>query len=514
MIEYLKKQGLMVFPSLDVDQRSRLHRALTWSTVGEVEEFNDTGDKIKVSRSVERTLLHEGDGCWFTFSGLDSLLQAKIGLKCTYEELLPAKPTIRPDILPPDGRGFDCLLEFQVAAISACIRRGRGIVKLPTGGGKTEIIAGTCRYLLENGITREILIVEPSTDLVEQTRDRLIRRGFTESEVGVLYGKSKQVDRRVTIATPDTLRLAATSKSPQYIAVAEKMSRIDTVIFDECHSCGTDEYRVLRNMLKVEREWGFSATPFDGDDPLSSYENAYICGSLGGVIFTLPTSYLVQIGLNSQCYAFLKKMPGQNKFYQVNYKRLYDKEITNNSTRNDYIARQVRRAVSLKLPTMISVVYHNHAKNLMNAMKDMRVVSIFGSGEGLLLKDGVVTDVSITHEEVKQGFLSGRWDVIIASPVFDQGFDLSSIMLLVIAGGMKSARKTIQRKGRGARSKASTGLNRFYLLDFIDNGHVYLSSQSKKRKKLYEDEGSILVEDEYEFVNMMHRHSEVMNDQN
>ena len=69
-----------------------------------------------------------------------------------------------------------------------------------------------------------------------------------------------------------------------------------------------------------------------------------------------------------------------------------------------------------------------------------------------------------------------------------------------MAGGGKSRIKNLQRIGRGLRRKE--GLNEVYIIDFDDKTHVYLASQSKKRKILYqEDIEATIIEDEDEFLN-------------
>lgn len=517
LMEYTRQKDMIVFQNLSIRHRERLQDYLTWKE--DVSILDEDGRPTGEVQVVHNTLVHEHDGAVWTYLGLEEPLKALLPMSCVddlaYGKVIPPKPEIRKDILPPDGDKFEGLMEFQLAAISKCIQKKIGIIKLPTASGKTEIISGICRYLLENGLAKKLLIVEPSIQLVDQTKARFIKRGFSESEIGLVYGKVKQTDRSVTIASPDTLRLSINQKdkserSADCNRILDLMGEVDAVFYDECHSCGSSEYQTIELHISPEYKWGFSATPISGESPLESYRDAYVFGVLGGVIFTLPSSYLVQIGLNSQCYSFFKKLPGLGKFHTINYQKLYDKEIVRNSVRNEYICRQVRRAVGLSLPVLISVTRHEHAKILMSMMPDLKVISVFGSGESFEFRDKQVVDSYRTHDEVTAGFLGGEWDVIIASPVFDQGFDISNIILLVIAGGMKSRTKTLQRRGRGSRSKEHTGLNRFYLMDFEDRSHVYLLSQSKKRKKFYEEEGSIIVGDEYQFVNMMHEHSDVI----
>ena len=89
----------------------------------------------------------------------------------------------------------------------------------------------------------------------------------------------------------------------------------------------------------------------------------------------------------------------------------------------------------------------------------------------------------------------------------DEGVDIPSVGAVVLAGGMKSRIKFIQRIGRGSRRK-KVGPNYVYVLDFWDGDHVYLRSHSKKRRAMAEDIEAEIVDDMYEFNNRVHYHAE------
>ena len=107
--------------------------------------------------------------------------------------------------------------------------------------------------------------------------------------------------------------------------------------------------------------------------------------------------------------------------------------------------------------------------------------------------DEVVDFTSKTVED----FRSGKYQVLIASPVLDEGIDLPEIEALVILSGGKSLIKIIQRLGRALRPKP--GENEVFVVDFYDKHHPWLTSHSKKRYGEYTEEGhTVLHADDFD----------------
>ena len=65
--------------------------------------------------------------------------------------------------------------------------------------------------------------------------------------------------------------------------------------------------------------------------------------------------------------------------------------------------------------------------------------------------------------------------------------------------------KNLQRLGRGLRAK--TGINRVYVIDFMDRGHVYMASHSRQRLDLYKEVKAKIIEDDFELWRMVAEHA-------
>ena len=131
-------------------------------------------------------------------------------------------------------------------------RRGRGVVVLPTGAGKT--------HLALMGIDlwrRSTLVVAPTLDLVRQWYDRL-RTAF-RTEVGIVGGGEHEV-RALTVTTYDSA----------YIHMEHLGNRFGLVVFDECHHLPGETYALAAKCCLAPFRLGLTATPErpDGRDSL------------------------------------------------------------------------------------------------------------------------------------------------------------------------------------------------------------------------------------------------------
>jgi hypothetical protein len=146
-------------------------------------------------------------------------------------------------------------LGYIVEASSELFMRNRGIVSLPTGAGKTLIIA----TLVEQMKNERILIVAPSLVIVGQIKALL---------------KKINIDGNVDVLT----HLTASKIEPDEIGGKPKY---DGIIFDECHKMKCDTY--LKSLFRSEtrRIYGLSA----------SVQKYGICSAkfhIGGIVYTLP----------------------------------------------------------------------------------------------------------------------------------------------------------------------------------------------------------------------------------
>ncbi len=135
--------------------------------------------------------------------------------------------------------------EYQVEAAEWAYRRGRGVVVLPTGTGKTLVAVMWAARLLEEGKASRVLFLEPTRFLVEQVARYV--RWVSGLEAAAVHGAVPLAERRrrwnsrVVVATPEIV-----------VADWEEAGKrgFEAVVVDECHhTTGKDAYKKAMELL-------------------------------------------------------------------------------------------------------------------------------------------------------------------------------------------------------------------------------------------------------------------------
>ena len=184
---------------------------------------------------------------------------------------------------------------YQQEAVDAAIAyTGRGgIINLPTGAGKSIVIAKIAAHVLQQG--GRVLNAIHNGDLVRQNGQAIARE--VSEPVGIVSASAgkKDWDARVVVCSVGTA-----------FRHAENMGRFDLVIIDECHLVSekpdTMYGKLLAGVRKVNPECqliGLSATPWRMDGPLIGLgvfeDEIYSAGTPEAFARLLSDGYLSQL---------------------------------------------------------------------------------------------------------------------------------------------------------------------------------------------------------------------------
>ena len=343
------------------------------------------------------------------------------------------------------------LRDYQREAIEAALDNIVATIKIPTGGGKTYVMAG-----LVDILQRPTLVIVPRINLAIQTV-RLFRK-LGIRNVGTVGGGKKEWDRTIVVAVDQSA-----------YKNRDKLAAFEAVIVDECHHASSKIYRdILRACKGAAYRIGLSGTPRNGRDDQDMYRESL----LGPVVYELPTTALIQEGKLSRPTIRVIKIT-EPKLEYGDYRSHYKKGIVHNDQRNDIIAYLVK---GFRGKTIILFGYIEHGQLLQARLPNA------------LYMDGDTP--ANTRDQIIQGFNRSTEGILITSKVADEGIDFDSIHNLIVATGEKSPIKVIQRLGRGLRSDGEGDI--VNVIDFYDDTSRYLRKQSKKRIRLYEQEGHMI----------------------
>lgn len=355
------------------------------------------------------------------------------------------------------------LRPYQQLALDTALKRTRGIVQIPTGGGKSVVITALCMRAPESW-----LILVPQADLLEQFAGHL-RNRLGDERVG-LIGDGKWDPQRVTVATFQTLHRKLTKgKLEDRRAVFSLLSTVRGLIVDECHTVAAGSLNlVCSRATRAYYRIGFSATPLDRSDRKS----IFVVAQLGGILHQTTSAELRALGMLAD--AKIKMVRVEQGSTAPTWQGVYGDCVVRSKARNAVLVEMTRLATK---PALLFVSQVQHGKKLMPLLERAGVRAQLVWGEH---------DTDARREALRK-LTSGQLDVVVCSSVFQQAVDIPSLQSVVNGAGGASIVQTLQRLGRGTR--VTKDKTEFEAWDVLDDGHRWLARHGRLRQDTYEREG-------------------------
>lgn len=364
---------------------------------------------------------------------------------------------------------------YQLDAMKACRNQDCGIIRIPTGGGKTLVAT-----LIAADIGKRTIVYVIGKDLLHQLHG-FFKKVFPGIDIGII-GDGKCEIGDINVASVWTIGQAIGLEGSQVLTESvsdedkvepEKYGKIrDLVkeakvhIIDECHVSACDTIQELNKHINPEHIYGMSASPWrdDGADLL-------IESVLGSKIVDISATQLIRDGYLVKPMIKFVRVPEYEKRLKKNYKSIYKTYICENKVRNDLVVSYTEKLVGLGYKPLILYNSVNHGKILRDLISK-KVSCALLSGK----------DKMDVREQAKQDIENGNVQAIIASKIFDIGVDIPALSGLIVAGSGKSSVRALQRIGRVIRPYP--GKQQAAVVDFIDQAH-YVKKHSQARKEIY-----------------------------
>lgn len=439
------------------------------------------------------------------FTGLVDFVKSQLGSHYPVEvqdEVIYDHPSSIKDIdIPPDIIKFDDpshqLRDYQIKAIKKAIWKGRGAIEIATGGGKTEVLSGVLKYLLDNGFAKQVFILVETKFLRGQMVDRLKRRGIE----GVnLLSRKTLVEAPVQVATVDTVQVFLKTKSKLFL---DMFFEADVIGIDECHHLQAKTWVESVSLCPARYRFGLTATLWS-DPQEYSYSDFSLIGLTGIPVCHIPSIVLRRRGVLADPLVTMIHIEYPAVFQNL-WQDYYASGIIEHITRNGVLVSLAKSLYDGFYKTLIFVKERRHGLSIVQCLRNAGCKNVFFVKGGEVRYEWKPSGYWETHscsvDQLAELVNLSEQCVIVGTSVLDEGLDIPSFNALIMGTAMKKYRRTLQRVGRGMRAKE--GDNSVYLFDFIDAQQEKLLEHSIYRMETYEME-------EYEFSDSLESTSKRM----
>jgi len=404
--------------------------------------------KFKMERREYTKCLVSKDG--YTFTGfLDRILT-----------MLPIPPTITGGFSKVE---YDKSLEIplnlrddQKRLVKSALEKQRGVLKAPTGSGKTVLAASIVKKLPNSNV---VFLCHTKT-LVRQTSEEFRKFGIPCS---VYYGEEKVLSR-VTIAT-----IQSFSKLD-----FEEQNQFNVVMIDECHHVSgfATVYGQVLSKMTCAMRIGFTATL-----PNKKEGELAVEGLLGPLIDEFSLEEGIEEGIIAKPTIRLLPVKENSMISNLsNYKEIYNAGIVTNRYRNNVIASTAIKYQTMGMSSLIMVREIHHGELLYEILKNL-------GGEPKFVQGGTDTE---TRELVKKSLNENLAEIVISTAIWYEGVNIPSLCVIINGCGGRSDIRTVQIVGRGLRTTEDK--TEIIIIDFLDP-YKYLAQHAIQRIRIYVENG-------------------------
>lgn len=326
--------------------------------------------------------------------------------------------------------------EEQIEAAKKAALLGRGIVCMPTGTGKSVVMA-----LLINELQVKTLVVVPSVQLKSQLT-RCFRRWFGNNQ-------------NVVVENIDSPRL-------------KTLKDFDCLIIDEAHHVAARTYRRLNQTAwtGIYHRFFFTATPFRS----KTEEDLLFQSVAGELVYKLTYKEAVAKKRILPVEAYYFDVPNTIKVSSNDWRMVYSTLVTNNQDRNRRICSLIERLKAAQAPFLCLVREIKHGEAL-------------ATSTGIPFANGQDNMAEIRLLEFNLQETKG---LIGTVGVLGEGADSKPCEYVILAGAGRSKTQFMQNVGRAMRLYGNQTSAKVIIPR--DTSHKFLRRHFKELMRVLEDE--------------------------
>jgi superfamily II DNA or RNA helicase len=366
--------------------------------------------------------------------------------------------------LPPGLRPVLALVprSYQSEALTAWLQhRGRGVVVLPTGAGKT--VVGL--MAMERLATRTLIVV-PTIELLAQWQQTVCEKlGLPQEAVGVVGGGRRDV-RDLTVITFDSAAL------PQ-----RRLDGFGLLIVDEVHHLPATQYRRIVSKVAAPCRLGLSATPerLDGRHrdldrligpvvfhrlPSDLRRERHIADYVERRIFVdlspAEQGRYALLMAEFQWYLARHRLQGSGDVFGALVRRAGFDQAARHALQAHRRARMIALNAEAKI-AQIALLLARHRRDRVLIFAEYTAL-VDAVSRRLLIPAVTYRTAPQERRLVLAGFRTGRYSKLVTGRVLNEGVDLPDANVAIVASGSAATREYIQRLGRVLRPKPQTAV--------------------------------------------------------
>jgi len=363
--------------------------------------------------------------------------------------------------------------DYQFIAIMEALHRTRGILLSPTGSGKSLIIYILLQYYLRVVKDKKVLVIVPTTSLVEQMYSDFIEYGGDKEDIHKIYsGKDKSFEEFICVSTWQSI----------YKLPKEWYDQFGMVIGDECHGFKSKSLmNIMNKATEAKYRYGTTGT-LDG-----TQTHELVLQGLFGKTFKVTTTKklqdsgtLAELNINRLVldYSADARRECESKDYQDEIEYIVTNEKRNRLIRNLSLDQKGNTLVLFNF-------VEKHGKPLFDMIQDKadenrKVFFVSGS-------------VATADREAIRGIVEKQKNAIIVASLgtFSTGINIRNLHNIIFASPSKSQIRVLQSIGRGLRKSDNNVATTLYdIIDNIstDNRKNFAWLHGQERLKIYEKE--------------------------